>query len=140
MHLQYLVRPGPDPKRKEDTSWLTKEKIEEESMKQSYNWTDIGSGTLGKIFVEIIGCDNLPNMDGARILGDKTDAFVSLVYEDCFARTDIIADCLSPRWMPWANRAFIFNTMHTSSQREWKKRIDSLQVVLLFSPLSLITM
>jgi len=113
---KYLIRPKPDPKRVEETSWLTKEKIEEETMRPSYNWTDIGSGNLGKVFVEVLGCDNLPNLDAAGTLGDKTDAFVSLVYEDCSARTDIIADCLSPRWLPWMRRAFIFNMMHTSSQ------------------------
>lgn len=113
---KYFVRPGPDPKRREVTSWLTKEKIEEESKTQSCSWMDVGSGTLGKIFVEILGCDNLPNMDTFGVLGNKTDAFVSLVYEDCLARTDIINDCLSPRWMPWSQRAFIFNMMHTSSQ------------------------
>ena len=114
--IKYLIRPGPDPKRKDDTSWLTKEQIEEVSNEPSHEWTDIGSGALGKIFVEIIGCDGLPNMDVGGVLGNKTDAFVSVVYEDCFARTDIINDCLSPRWMPWSNRAFIFNCMHTSSQ------------------------
>jgi len=113
---KYLVRPGPDPKRKDETSWLTKERIEEETMKPSYNWTDIGSGSLGKIFVEVLGCDDLPNLDTSGALGDKTDAFVSLVYEDCFAKTDVVADCLSPRWLPWTRRAFIFNMMHTSSQ------------------------
>ena len=116
VNCQYLVRPGPDPKRKEETAWLTKEKIDEESLKQSYEWIDIGSGSLGKIFVEIIGCDKLPNMDVGSVLGNKTDAFVSLVYEDCFERTDVIDDSLSPRWMPWSKRAFIFNCMHTSSQ------------------------
>ncbi len=119
---QYLIRPGPDPKRIEETSWLTTEKIEQEAMKPSYEWADIGSGHLGKVFVEILSCDNLPNMDSVGVfdiktgvLGNKTDPFVSLVYEDCSARTDIIYDCLSPRWMPWSKRAFIFHCMHTSS-------------------------
>ena len=118
----YLVRPGPDPKRKDSTTWLTKEKIEEEMMHESIEWTDIGSGHLGKIFVEILSCDGLPNMDAvgvgsvkAQVLNNKTDAFISLVYEDCAARTDIIDNCLSPRWLPWSKRAFIFHTMHTSS-------------------------
>ena len=53
MPSKYLIRPGPDPTRKEETEWLTKEKIEEESTRQTYNWTDIGSGTLGKVFVEV---------------------------------------------------------------------------------------
>jgi len=113
---KYLIRPGPDPKRKDETAWLKKEKIEEEKMMPSYNWTDIGSGSLGKIFVEILGCDGLPNMDTSSTLGDTSDSFVSLVYEDCFVRTDTIMDCLSPRWLPWTQRAFIFNMMHTSSQ------------------------
>lgn len=121
-NMIYLVRPGPDPKRKESTTWLTKEKIEEEMMNKSIEWTDIGSGHLGTIFVEILSCDGLPNMDAvgvgsvkAQVLNNKTDAFISLVYEDCAARTDIIDNCLSPRWLPWSKRAFIFHTMHTSS-------------------------
>lgn len=96
------MRPGPDPKRKDSTTWLTKEKIEEESMAESRNWIDIGSGNLGKIFLEIIGCDGLPNMDTGGAFGNKTDAFVSIVHEDCVARTDVIADTLSPRFMPWS--------------------------------------
>eukprot|EP00804_Cyclotella_cryptica_P003215 CCRYP_010465-RB/>CCRYP_010465-RB protein AED:0.11 eAED:0.11 QI:193/1/1/1/0.61/0.57/14/6319/1145 len=114
--FKYLVRPSPDPKRKEYTTWLTRERIEEESLKDSYNWIDVGSGNLGKIYVEVIGCDNLPNMDKGGAFGNKTDSFVSVVYEDCFARTDVINDCLSPRWVPWSQRAFVFNMMHTSSQ------------------------
>jgi len=113
---KYLVRPGPDPKRKLDTEWLTKEQIDEEALKPSHSWLDIGSGNLGKIFVEVISCDGLPNMDTGSRLGNLTDAFVSLVYEDCFARTHTVDDCLSPRFMPWSRRAFIFNMMHTSSQ------------------------
>jgi hypothetical protein len=110
------VRPSPDPKRKDNTTWLTKEKIEELTMDESYTWIDVGSGNLGKVFVEVLSCDNLPNMDTGSTFGNKTDSFVSVVYEDCFARTDVINDCLSPRWMPWSQRAFIFNMMHTSSQ------------------------
>ena len=30
-------------------------------------------------------------------------------------KTDIIDDSLSPRWMPWTKRAFIFRITHTSS-------------------------
>mmetsp|Transcript_23343 Transcript_23343/g.36135 ORF Transcript_23343/g.36135 Transcript_23343/m.36135 type:complete len:1112 (+) Transcript_23343:197-3532(+) len=113
---KYLVRPGPDPKRKLETEWLTKEQIDEEAMKPSHSWLDIGSGNLGKVFVEIIQCDGLPNMDTGSTFGNLTDSFVSLVYEDCFARTHTVDDCLSPRFMPWSRRAFILNMMHTSSQ------------------------
>ena len=111
----YLVRPAPDPKRSQETEWLTKEQIEEEVLKPSHNWLNIGSGNLGKVFVEVIKCDGLPNKDSGAF-GDMTDAFVSLVYEDCFARTHTVDDCLSPRFPPWSRRAFVFNMMHTSSQ------------------------
>jgi hypothetical protein len=113
---EYRVRPGPDPKRQEATTWLTKDKLEQECMKASHNWVDIGSGNLGKIHLEVIKCDKLPNMDSGGNFGIKTDAFASLVYEDCFVQTDVISNCLSPRWMPWSQRAFVFNMMHTSSQ------------------------
>ena len=36
--------------------------------------------------------------------------------QDAFTQTDIIDDTLSPRWMPWTKRAFIFHIMHSSSQ------------------------
>ena len=78
-------------------------------------WLDVGSGDLGKIYVEIIGADGLPNKDHDLGTGNKTDSFISVVYEDCIAKTDVIDDCLSPRWLPWTQRAFIFRMMHTSS-------------------------
>lgn len=97
---------------------MTDDDIQAEILKPSIHWTDIGQGELGKVYVEILGCDSLPNMDTAAggFLGNKTDAFVSLVFEDCHARTDTIDDCLSPRWLPWTNRGFIFSMAHPSSQ------------------------
>ena len=68
-----------------------------------------------KIFLEIIGCDGLPNKDTDLGGGNKTDPFACVVYEDAIAKTDIIDDCLSPRWMPWMQRAFVLHMMHTSS-------------------------
>lgn len=114
--LQYKIRPAPDPSRPDQTTWLTKKEIHDESMKESTNWVDAGNGDLARLFVEIIGCDDLPNMDTGGFAGNKTDAFVSLVYEDVVCRTDVIDDCLAPRWMPWSQRAFIFHMMHSSSQ------------------------
>ena len=55
-------------------------------------------------------------MDTGGFAGNKTDAFVSLVYEDAVTRTDVVDDCLAPRWMPWSQRAFIFHMLHSSSQ------------------------
>ena len=113
---QYKVRPGPDPARVEETTWLTKEEIEEASLEPSQNWVDAGSGSLGRLFVEVIGCDDLPNLDTGGFAGNLTDAFVALCYQDAVVRTDVVDDCLAPRWMPWSQRAFIFHMLHSSSQ------------------------
>ena len=112
--IEYKMRPGPDPKRIEETTWMTDKLIQEETLKDSHHWMDVGSGRLGRLFVEILGCDDLPNLDfGGR---PKTDAFVAMVYEDAFIKTDVVSDCLNPRWLPWMKRAGIFHIYHSSSQ------------------------
>jgi hypothetical protein len=113
---QFKARPWPDPKRPEETEWMTKDQIKAEVMKPSHSWTDSGTGTLGRVFLEILSAEGLPNLDAGSFLGNLTDAFVSIVYEDTFLRTDTIADCLDPVWLPWCNRAFILNIGHPSSQ------------------------
>lgn len=95
---------------------MTDEALQDEVMKESKASVDCGSGSLGRLFVEVLGCDHLPNLDTGGFAGNKSDAFVSLVFEDVAVKTDIIDDCLSPRWMPWTNRAFIFHIYHSSSQ------------------------
>lgn len=110
------MRPGPDPERPEETTWMTESALEAECQKPSKKWIDAGTGRLGRIFVEILGCDGLPNLDAGGFAGNKTDCFVSLVHEDAVVMTDVIDDCLSPRWMPWTKRAFIFHMLHSSSQ------------------------
>jgi C2 domain len=111
------VRPGPDPARPEDdTKWMTEEQIRAEALKPSTHWIAAGSGGVGKLYLELIGCDKLPNMDSVTLnFHDKTDAFACIVYEDCIVNTDVITNSLSPRWMPWCNRAFAFNIAHPSS-------------------------
>ncbi len=66
--------------------------------------------------MEVLWCDKLPNLDFSVTGRDKTDAFACLVFEDCVVNTDVINDCLSPRWLPWAQRAFVLNIRHPSSQ------------------------
>ena len=113
---QYKIRPGPDPKRPpEETEWLTNPVLQKHVLEPSHEWVDMGEGELGKVYVEILGCDGLPNMDSGGFYGNKTDTFVACVYEDVYGRTDVIDDCLSPRWLPWSNRAFIFSMGHPSS-------------------------
>jgi C2 domain len=113
---QYKIRPGPDPKRVEETTWMTKDQINTECKKESINWVDVGAGRLGRLFVEILYCDGLPNLDVGGFAGNKTDAFVSVVFEDAVVQTDVVDDTLSPRWLPWTKRAFIFHILHSSSQ------------------------
>ena len=113
------VRPHPDPARPEETKWMTRAEIQEESMKRSKNWIDAGSGSQSKIYLEVIGCDDLPNLDAvAGALSDKvkTDAFVCIVFEDVVLKTDVICNTLSPRWLPWCKRAFCLRQLHSSSQ------------------------
>jgi hypothetical protein len=86
----------------------------EETMKPSKNWIEAGSGNCGRVFLEILKCDGLPNMDtGMR---DLTDAFACIIYEDAIVNTDVINDELSPRWPHWSQRAFMFRMEHPSSQ------------------------
>ena len=74
------MRPYPDPVRKEETTWLSSDDLYKESMLTSTSWVEVGSGDLGQLYVEILGCSKLPNMDRA-MLGQKTDAFASIVFE-----------------------------------------------------------
>ncbi len=86
-------------------------------MKKSKKWIQGGSGDIGTLFVEVIGADNLPNMDKCSLdLRDKTDAFICLVHEDSVMFTEVIGDTQSPRWMPWTRRAFQFKIEHPSSK------------------------
>lgn len=111
---QFKIRPLPVPSQVKE--WMSTEEIDKEVMKPSEKWKHAGNGTLGRIFLEVIGCYGLPNLDNMRFLGNKTDAFVKVVYEDVAVQTDTIDDCLSPRWFPWMQRAFTLYTMHPSSQ------------------------
>lgn len=100
--LQYRVKPFPDPDRKVETKWLTQKELDLESTKPSKYWIEAGTGgDIGKVYLEILSCDKLPNMDVSITGRDKTDAFACIVFEDSIVHTDVISDCLSPRWMPW---------------------------------------
>lgn len=94
---------------------MTEAQINEEVMKDSQNWLDAGSGSLGRVYLEVLQCDELPNLDTGGFLGNKTDTFVFAVFEDTIVKTDIIDDSLSPRWLPWSNRAFVFHIMNCTS-------------------------
>lgn len=110
---KYRVWPYPDPANP-TTEWMTKQEIKETALLPSKQWYDVGHGKYGSVYLEIIGCDGLPNMD-TELIDGLTDAFVAIVFEDCYVRSSVIHDSLNPRWMPWADRAFKFNIAHPSS-------------------------
>jgi hypothetical protein len=111
---KFRLRPDVDPKRA-DVEWMTAAEIDKEVMKPSTSSKSLGIGDIAKIYLEILQCDNLPNLESIKLFGNKTDAFVQVVYEDCVSETCIIDDCDSPRWMPWSNRAFTLHTKYPSS-------------------------
>ena len=112
----HRIRPYPHPTRPE-TKWMTSKDIKAEYMGPSSGWIHTGSGKLARIYLEILQCDRLPNTDvGQGVKRNKTDPFVTLVYEDATRRTDVISDCCSPKRMPWTQRAFLFHMAHPSSQ------------------------
>ena len=119
---QYRVKPMPDPDNISETEWMTETQIEKVSKEHSTSWTMAGSGSIGKLYIEIIGCDDLrkpddhPHIQPNRAPGDKCNPFVNIVFEDSVVNTDVIHNCLSPRWMPWSQRAFVINMMSPSSQ------------------------
>jgi len=127
--FQYRVRPFPDPSRVDETTWLTKDEIMQESMKNSTSWVEAGSGDQGKLYVEVLGCTNLPP--------DRSDAFACLVFEECIVNTDVISKCKCPRWPPWCRRSFIFNISHPTSVlflAVFDFNPESLQAMNPFSP------
>jgi len=113
------VHPGPDPRRIEKTTYLTEGELKQEMYEPSSNWVQCGMNTkesLGMVYLEVLECEGLPNMDAGGALGNKTDAFVCAVYEENLVQTDVIDDRLSPMWMPWTQRAFVFTIHHPFSQ------------------------
>ncbi len=112
------VLPRPDPKRAKATKFLSHDELTEEMLNPSTNWMDVGcdKDSLGTVYLEILQCQGLPNMDAGGALGNKTDAFVCAIFEDSMVQTDVIDDKLSPMWMPWCQRAFKFHMKHPLSQ------------------------
>jgi C2 domain len=107
----FRIIPYPDPDRP-NTEFMSANDIEHTAYQPSTKWVTAGCGSLGTLYVEVIGCDKLPQKDYDLSL---TDAFVAMAFEDNFLRTDIIWDHFSPRWMPWTTRAFQFSVRHPAS-------------------------
>mmetsp|Transcript_8253 Transcript_8253/g.17758 ORF Transcript_8253/g.17758 Transcript_8253/m.17758 type:complete len:1105 (-) Transcript_8253:213-3527(-) len=112
-----MVKPYPDERRKQETTWFTEERLHQEAYMPSSNWIQAGhptSNSIGRVYLEIIRCQGLPNTDTGGAVGNKTDAFVTCTYDSVMTQTDVIDDACSPMWMPWCTRAFIFQLTHPS--------------------------
>lgn len=109
------VKPYPDPTREEETKFMSPHDIHVETRLPSHKWVEAGSGTLGSLYCEVLSCHDLPNVDVGAMVGNVTDSFVCLVYEDTCSQTECIDDELSPHWLPWTQRAFKFGMMHPAS-------------------------
>ena len=107
-HLkQVATKPHPDKNDVSSTEFLSKEELESQTFESpSTNWKHVGSGKGGRVYLEILACHDLPNVDPMRGIGDITDAFVTAIYEDGFVQTPVIQNEISPRWLPWTQRAF----------------------------------
>lgn len=130
-----MVQPYPDPNRVDETTWLSEEELQRECYKPSTNWIQAGGvgaqcsvnngggsgrednidNSLGQVYLEVLRCDGLPNVDAGGSLGNKSDPFVSIVYGDIMVQTEVIDDSCSPIWPPWSSRAFVFQMKHPST-------------------------
>jgi hypothetical protein len=59
----HRVWPFPDPQNVEGTTFLTKEQLHASAKQPSKQWVEAGGyGDYGTVHLEILGCDDLPNM------------------------------------------------------------------------------
>ncbi|CAB9505695.1 expressed unknown protein [Seminavis robusta] len=91
-----------------------------EALKPSKEWIEVGDPNApGKVYVEVIACNNLPNLDAPTVMqgfANLSDPFCCLIMEDSVVNTTYINDNLNPRWMPTGDhRAFVFRVKHPSS-------------------------
>ena len=111
----FRIKPCPDS----NESAMKEQLVNQDELKSitqqpSRQWVEAGSGTLGRLHLEILSCSQLPNVDYGNAVGNETDAFVTAMYGDAMVQTEIIDDELSPHWPPWSQRAFCFSIMHPS--------------------------
>jgi C2 domain len=110
-----LVKPHPDPANVKKTTYLSSPDIQKLTMASSHEWVEAGSGNLGKVYLEILSCKDLPNVDVGEVVGNVTDSFIAAVFEDAMVQTNVVDDELSPHWLPWTQRAFLFKMIHPAS-------------------------
>jgi hypothetical protein len=58
----HRVWPFPDPQNVKETTFLTKEQLYASAKQPSKQWVEAGYGDYGTVHLEILGCEDLPNM------------------------------------------------------------------------------
>ena len=58
----FRVWPSPDPDNPDETTFMTKQQIYNASTQPSKQWVEGGAGDFGTVHLEILACDDLPNM------------------------------------------------------------------------------
>ena len=113
-NLLFRVKPCADPQGGGAAEYMNASDLHRTVLQPSRRWVQAGSGNLGRLYVEILSCHHLPNVDYGNAVGNVTDAFCAAIFGDAMAETDVIDDELSPHWPPWAQRAFCFSILHPS--------------------------
>jgi len=111
------VKPYPDPSaHPKNREYVSVQDLKNDTNLPSRKWIQAGSrpSSIGRLYLEILSANGLPNVDIGSKVGNVTDPFCSIIYGDAMAQTDVIFDELSPYWPPWSQRAFVFHMQHPS--------------------------
>lgn len=115
------VKPYPDPHRVSKNGsnviahYMSPREVKAQTGLPSRSWVQAGTlstSSFGRVYIEVLSCHDLPNVDIGEAVGNQTDAFVSIIYADAMVETDVIDDELSPHFPPWSQRAFCFPIHH----------------------------
>uniref|UniRef100_A0A6T7HEA3 C2 domain-containing protein n=1 Tax=Attheya septentrionalis TaxID=420275 RepID=A0A6T7HEA3_9STRA len=119
---QFRVKPYPDIDRREETQWMDKNDLKENSLAPSRTWIESGHGEAKTLYCEVLSCQGLLQTTQTYQVDHMntpttpaTSPFVFLMCEDMMVSTDVILNCKDPQWMAWTRRAFCFHMTNSSS-------------------------
>lgn len=80
---KHKVVPRPDPENTHGTEWMSEEDIERVCKEPTRSYLHLGSGKTAKIHLEILGCDDLPNLEAVTAFGNKTGEYENIFKLRC---------------------------------------------------------